>query len=253
MPLIQAAGRTVEIALAAFDKDGTLVDFDRLWATKIRASVTAVLERTGRSDGLEPLLLRTLGVDAASGSVLPESPMAVSTLPKIGTICAAVLYQHGFGWRESETIVREAFQPVLEAPAPPDALRPIGDVAALFADLKRSGAAVAIVTSDDRRSTSQTLAPLGIEALVDGMVCGDDRFASKPSPDGLLHLAQSLGVAPDQVMMVGDSATDVLTGRNAGAGLCVGVLSGIGRHEDMAPHADAVLPDIHALRILQGG
>jgi len=46
--------------------------------------------------------------------------------------------------------------------------------------------------------------------------------------------------------MVGDSTHDMAAGRAAGF-TCVAVLTGVADAVDLAPHADAVLPDIAAL------
>jgi phosphoglycolate phosphatase-like HAD superfamily hydrolase len=50
--------------------------------------------------------------------------------------------------------------------------------------------------------------------------------------------------------MVGDTASDLAAGRAAGCQLTVGVLTGLGKEEDLAPVADAVLPDLTAVEFL---
>ena len=44
--------------------------------------------------------------------------------------------------------------------------------------------------------------------------------------------------------MVGDTAHDLKMGRNAGVGLVVGVLTGAGTAQSLAPHADHIVPDV---------
>jgi phosphoglycolate phosphatase len=39
---------------------------------------------------------------------------------------------------------------------------------------------------------------------------------TKPAPDGVLYIAETLGVRTDEILYVGDSEADVQTGRNAG-------------------------------------
>ena len=39
---------------------------------------------------------------------------------------------------------------------------------------------------------------------------------TKPAPDGIAYIARTLGVGTDEILYVGDSETDVQTGRNAG-------------------------------------
>jgi phosphoglycolate phosphatase len=69
----------------------------------------------------------------------------------------------------------------------------------------------------------------------------------KPAPDALLHLCGLLGVAPARTAIVGDSPADLQMGRAAGAGLVVGVLSGVGVREELAPYADVILQSIAEL------
>lgn len=44
----------------------------------------------------------------------------------------------------------------------------------------------------------------------------DDRFAKKPDPARALDICARMGVSPAECLFVGDSAVDVMTGRNAG-------------------------------------
>lgn len=57
------------------------------------------------------------------------------------------------------------------------------------------------------------------------------------------HIARACDIPPARFVMVGDSLHDLLAGRAAGMAT-VGVLTGIADHGTLAPHADAVLPDI---------
>lgn len=249
MALIEAGGLTRQIDLAIFDKDGTLVDFDRLWTSKMAKAVGGVLAQTGPVPGLEAALHRAIGYDGSTGHVVAESPLAVSTLARLETVCATVLYQHAMPWHRAELLATHYFMPAFLAAPTMAQLAPIGEVAALFAALKRAGVHVAVCTSDNRFPTEAALALLGLAGMVDHMVCGDDLHASKPAPDGILHLARQHNVAPGRVLMAGDSAGDMLAGRAAGAGLNLGVLCGAGKAADMAGIADAVVADIHAIRI----
>ena len=57
----------------------------------------------------------------------------------------------------------------------------------------------------------------------------------------------SFSVAPGEVLVVGDTLHDLHMGRAAGAGVVVGVLSGTGTRELLAPHCDYVIDDVLAL------
>ena len=58
---------------------------------------------------------------------------------------------------------------------------------------------------------------------------------------------KAVGQSPAATVMVGDTPHDLRMGRNAGAGLVVGVLTGAAGERDLQPHADIVLPGIKDL------
>lgn len=239
----------VDVDLVVFDKDGTLVDFHHMWGGKAGRYVDGLLDACGRSDGaLREALFQALGYDSQSLRTRADSPLAVASMPKLRTISATVLYQHGIGWHTAEELADAAFDALLAAHPTADLVRPLGDVAGLFRALRGAGVRLALATSDDRAATLATLPLLGVSELVDDMVCGDDPLPNKPDPEGLLHLARTLGVAPSRMLMVGDSVCDVQTGRNAGVAASVAVLSGTGDPESLALHADVVLDTVHGIR-----
>lgn len=249
MARLTIAGRTFDVDGIVFDKDGTLVDFDRLWAGKLKRAVNALIAECDGREGLVSPLLDTLGIDRKSGKVIAESPMAVSSLPKLGVIATTVLYQQGIPWHRAETLTRDIFMPIIDAPPGDDDLVPIGDVTGLLARFDAAGLRLAILTSDDRAPTLASLPMLGITHLIRATGCGDDPVPNKPHPDGLLAVAATLGLAPARLLMVGDSVTDMRTGRAAGVAGCIGVLSGTGTRDDLAAHGDVVITDIHDMLI----
>lgn len=250
MPWLSAGGQSRDIDLVVFDKDGTLVDFDRLWAGKLIAAIRAVtraMADDSARQALEQALCATLGIDPAAMRVIPESPLAVATLPKLTLACAVVLHQQGQPWHAAETLARERFQPVIEQPPQPEDLAPIGDLVQLMTALTEAGCRIAIFTSDDRRATEVSLPLLGIDGVVSDMVCGDDAVPGKPSGEGLLHLSRALGVDPSRMLMIGDSVTDMRAAEAAGVGWRIAVTSGTGEPAALASAADTVVPTIHAL------
>jgi phosphoglycolate phosphatase len=101
-----------------------------------------------------------------------------------------------------------------------------------------------VATTDDRGPTERTLAALGLAELVDGLVCADDGVPVKPAPDMVIALCGRLGIDPARVAVVGDSVADLEMARRAGAGLVVGVLSGVGEQGQLASLADVVLQSV---------
>ena len=115
-----------------------------------------------------------------------------------------------------------------------------------------------------RQGSSRQLAVLSNKpviasrGVVDGLgiahffvaVCGGNSFATqKPDPLGAQQIMEETGTEPDQTLIVGDSANDVLTGRNAGAWTC-GVTYGFAPQTLSAVAPDVVVDTADELRRL---
>ena len=251
MARIAAGSQIYDMGMVVFDKDGTLIDFYHLWGRKARHAVEGVVDHVGGDETLANRLYRSIGFDPATGLAMPNSPLAVTSMPKIYMICATVLYQHGLDWHAAEAAAMQCFAVRLGAIPVADLVKPVGDVAGLFRRLSEAGVKVAVVTSDNRRASLETLRLLEVERYVAGLVCGDDPIANKPAPDALLHLSRELAVPVERVMMVGDSLADLTFGANAGVGCRVALLCGTGGEDELRPLADVVLPSIDHIRVVK--
>jgi phosphoglycolate phosphatase len=78
-------------------------------------------------------------------------------------------------------------------------------------------------------------------------IYGDTSFPEKkPNPVGVLKLMSDTGTPARQTLIVGDSDTDVFTGRNAGIWTC-GVTYGFGAHTLETVPPDLILNDLRDL------
>jgi phosphoglycolate phosphatase len=250
---VVANGRFFPIDLIVFDKDGTLIDFYYLWAAKAKTAVAALLAHldpawAGAAD-LESALYHSLGYDPATDRAVSDGPLATAALAKLGVITAVVLYQHGLGWHEAEQLAAAHFMPVITAPPTAAEVQPVGDVQRLCRNLHQAGIQIAILTSDDHRATEATLPLLGITDYVNAVIGGDDPFPNKPAPEALQHLSRALAVPPARMAMVGDNVSDLQSGRAAGVGCCIGVLSGTGQKEELDPYADVVINSVIEIQV----
>jgi phosphoglycolate phosphatase len=132
-------------------------------------------------------------------------------------------------------------------PDPVGTIVPLTDLKNLFEALRSCGIKIAIATSDDRDLTETMVRAQNLSALVDIIVCADDGLVIKPAPDMILSICRRLDVACAQTVMIGDNVPDLQMGRAAGAGLIIGVLSGVGDEAGLAPYADFLLPSIEQL------
>jgi phosphoglycolate phosphatase len=250
---VYAGGRCFDVDLVVLDKDGTLFDFERLWAGRAEAAVAALLGALSESQvapGLEERLYRGLGYERVGSRTRPDSPLATAPLGTLAVLVAGMLYQGtALGWHRAERLAKEHFLRALKAPVAAEHIVPIGDLPALLGAWTRAGLRLAIATSDDRAGTEDTLRRLGLAGSFHALACGDDPLPAKPDPAVLRHLGTTLSVPPERMLMVGDSVHDLATGRSAGVAGCIGVLSGTADRDALAPLADVVVESVQALRV----
>jgi phosphoglycolate phosphatase len=248
MALVLFGDRPFDARLIIFDKDGTLIEFEALWAAKtiqgIERLVGALRDDPRATGSLRTELYAILGYDPSAHRFAPHGPLITAAMPKLYTLAAGVLYRHGWGWLEAELLVERELVPGMRDAFDPAMLKPFADLPALFATLAHAGVGLAVVTSDDAGPAARTLALLGVDGHVGFVAGADSGYAPKPGPEAVLAACGRYGVDPAQVAVVGDSTTDLLMGRRAGAGLCVAVCSGLAGRAELAPAADIVLESI---------
>lgn len=246
VPLVSLAfgSRVFACGLVIFDKDGTLIDFARLWAGKTTAAVEALAAAVDRGEDLRGDLYAMLGYDPIAGRFAPHSPVLTAPVGTLHTLAAGVLYRRGWGWLDAELLIEQHFAPAMDATFCAEMIHPTAALPSLFGALTGAGLPLAVLTSDDHTPTAMTLAWLEIAHHIRWIVGADDPYPHKPAPDAIWALCAQAGVAPEHTVMVGDSTTDMEMARRAGVGLRVAVCSGLMDAATLAPHADVVLNSV---------
>lgn len=233
-----------------FDKDGTLIDFDAMWggwAVYLAGQIHAV---SGLN--IHAPLYQALGYDVVTRKVSAGGKLASQPMAHLYQLTVEVVHASGLSLREAERVVEQTWR----IPDPVRLAKPFTDLRALFAALHRQGILIAIATADDRAPTEAMLEAFDTAEFISTMVCADDGVPSKPAPDMVLTICKRLNVDPKKVMVVGDTTSDLKMARTAGAGLAVGVLSGVSSARDLIPHADLLLDsvdDFHAYAEILSG
>ncbi len=109
-----------------------------------------------------------------------------------------------------------------------------------------TGRQLAVLTNKPVRFSELILEGLGIADRFRFIYGGNSFEQKKPDPVGAHKLMNDLGVPPHQTMMVGDSDTDVLTGKNAGIWTC-GVTYGFGAYTLEKAPPDVIIDDLRQL------
>jgi phosphoglycolate phosphatase len=196
-----------------FDLDGTLVD------TKddLAEAVNVTLETLGlpRRDP------RTLWSYVGQGARrLLEQALA----PDHGSLIEPALDVF-MPWYRAHLLDRAAVYPGIEA-----ALEALG----------AAGVRLSVLTNKPADMSLAIVRGLGLARAFPRVIGGDSLPVRKPDPGGLLRLVAATGVPAAATLMVGDSAIDVATGRNAGVSTC-GVLWGFNGAAVRESGADVVV------------
>jgi phosphoglycolate phosphatase len=105
------------------------------------------------------------------------------------------------------------------------------------------GLKLACVTNKAESFTLPLLEVTGIREFFDLVVAGDTLPRKKPDPLPLLHCAEQFGARPCELLVIGDSANDVLAARAAGCpAFCVPY--GYGARDVRELDCDAIVGDI---------
>jgi len=215
-----------------FDKDGTLFDFRASWGRWARDFIAGLAVDAGHGRALAD----AIGYLPEERSFRPDSVVIAATAADI----AAALLPHlpGRGQQELTAAIDTAAAGVTMEQAVP--------LVPLLSALKARGLRLGVATNDSEAPARAHLAANGLTGLFDFIAGYDSGYGPKPGPGMCRAFAQSQGLDPARVLMVGDSRHDLEAGRAAGM-RPVAVLTGIATADDLAPLAEIVLPDIGAL------
>lgn len=216
-----------------FDKDGTLFDFQSTWGIW----TAQVLARIAGSDeALLQQLAEALGYDTQTRRVQPGSVIVAATPMEIAAVvkdCIPALSQTQIcDWLNEE------------AKTAPQVL--VTDLHRLTAELRRINLGLCVMTNDAEAPARTHLASVQASGLFDFVIGSDSGFGAKPQAAPLLALADKMEIPAAACVMVGDSTHDLRAGRAAGM-RAVAVLTGLAEADELAPLADAVLPDVSHL------
>jgi len=147
-----------------------------------------------------------------------------------------------------------AFEECYAAAVAAGGAQEVAGAADVMARLRRAGIRVCLATGFAPATRDAVIDALGWRPLIDLALSPADAGRGRPWPDlPLTALLQLGGGAVSELAVVGDTPSDIESGRRAGAGLVAGVLTGdAGREELEQAKADAVIESVAGLPALLG-
>lgn len=135
-----------------------------------------------------------------------------------------------------------------------DGVHPYEGIRELLVALKEKGLQIAVLSNKPHQETIRVIETLFGKELFDVIQGQKPDVAIKPSPEGVFQILEQLGILhnaqpsleevqgmAEQLLYVGDTGTDMQTGKGAGA-FTVGCLWGFRERQELeANHADAII------------
>ncbi|MBV9505076.1 MAG: HAD-IA family hydrolase [Acidobacteriia bacterium] len=200
--------------LLIFDLDGTLIDSKLDLANSVNA--------TRAQMGLGPLDLKVIATYVGSGA-----PVLIRKA--LGPDAADAAVAHGLAFF-LDHYRAHALDATALFPGVDDSLR----------RLHSAGKRLSVLTNKPQGISRDMICRLGLGSLFFRVYGGDSFAAKKPDSTGVLQLMAESDTPKHLTMMVGDTAVDVQTARNAGVRVC-GVSYGFSPESLHDPEPDLIV------------
>lgn len=127
-------------------------------------------------------------------------------------------------------------------------VKPYEGILPLLAALKERGIRLAVLSNKPHQRTLEVIRDIFGDDCFDVVRGQQEHVPRKPSPAGVELILQQLQLTPSELLYLGDTGTDMQTGKAAGA-FTLGALWGFRTKEElMENHADAVI--VHPMELL---
>ena len=247
---INANNQMIEgIGLVIFDKDGTLMDLYHYWSQMVGFRAEFICQQLGLDAKHYDNIMFEMGVDSKVGKLRPEGPVGLKKREIV--LQAAVDYLSSIGYLDTHNLCFEAFKEVdnFSSENLRQFIRPIDGANDIVNILSENGCKIAIATTDVTERAKLAMEFLGIADKIDFIAGADMVSNSKPDPEMIHIILNTLNIDRSNAVIVGDAITDVQLGINAGLKASIGVLTGLSTKNVLRKLTPYVIKNIGGLRV----
>lgn len=254
-------GKSYDIRLFVFDKDGLMFQSKPFWIALAQSRINAMTQKY--PDAAKLIVekwMKFLGAECEwKEGILkvkdmdPMGIFAVASVPEETTVTAAFIAEHlELSWIEAREMAEKIFDSSDEYFDLRNALIPRKGFPGILRRLQKASIPYGIATSDTKERAKQSIEMFDDYSKVHFVVTIEDVERGKPDPEMLQRIQSMTQIPMENIAMVGDSLVDVQMAKYAGA---IGI--GIPEHEDMRKKmigvADEIISDLDCITIREGG
>ncbi len=200
-----------------FDKDGTLIEFEKTWH-KVFKNIFHELKETHKIPQEKVERLKDLSGFSEDGFE-KESLVQYAPVEEIIRKWLEVLEAKADEDTDQKKPITKAFlSEIMErhSKGPDATIIPLKNTIETLRRLYKKGYIMGLATADSKESTVHNLRVLGIEAYFHFIGSDDGFFRGKPDPHMGKEFCKQFHLKPKEVLYVGDSITDMIFAENNG-------------------------------------
>ena len=216
-----------------FDKDGTLFDFQSSWGEITFQFLKKLSD--GNSSTLEKLA-KVLHFDLKTKLFNRDSVFISGTTSETIAMLQPIIPQKNKD--QIFSIHHHCYENQKQIP--------IKNLYKILLNLHKKGYQMAISTNDLVGLTNMQLKDTDIFNFFSAIIGSDSGYGAKPNPSQLIEIQKKMRLKSREIVMVGDSASDMLAAKSAGM-RTFAVLTGVALKEDLEPFSEIVVRDISYL------
>lgn len=234
----------MSVRAVIFDKDGTVLDFDAFWLPVAVTATEVIMSKLGVIDVPSAKILESMGVVDGIASI--KGSLCFGTYRDMAEDMNSVFKKYGYSFDIDEltNLTVDAYHSSVSAGEIKPACPNIEEV---MQYLKSKDIKIVLVTSDGPAVTNECLRGLGIDKYFDIVFTDDGTHPNKPDPFMINKLCEDYGFEKDEVVMVGDTLSDMNFAINGGI-RSVGLAKSEENKAILKEKTDTVVPDISYLR-----
>jgi phosphoglycolate phosphatase len=229
--------RNLKSKLIIFDKDGTLISYNKLWIPWINNTLNHLKYNTGVSINNNTLI--KLGYDKENNIIRHNSMLKSSSMELIKNVFITELINNGLSKKKSISETNYVFTNIL-AKSCLDNIYPLiklsndnisrskmnSIIKDTLINIKyNNDAYFAIITSDTQKNTNICLDSMNIRNIFDFVLpCDVSNSYPKPNPKNITYLCDMFNIDVfKNCIVIGDSNDDMDMGRNANVFKTIGI------------------------------